>query len=109
MSTMQQLCDLARIPMNDDGQARYPDTEMIRYANAGIGAAYKIRPDLKFGGYATEFVPLTLAGAFPLPEHFMQVLADYICFRCETKNDEAANIGRAAAYMALFEKEVMSL
>lgn len=109
MSTMQQLCDLARIPINDDGQSRYPDTEMLKYGNAGIGATYKIRPDLKFGGYATAFVPLALTDPFPLPEHFLTMIADYICFRCETKNDEAANVGRAAAYMALFEKEVMSL
>lgn len=109
MSTMQDLCDLARIPLNDDGQARYPDTEMLKYANAGIGAVYKLRPDLKFGSYSSEFAPLALGGTFPLPSHYLQVMADYIGFRCETKNDEAANMGRAGAYMEIFEKEVMSL
>lgn len=108
MASMQELFDTARKPLNDADKVRFPDTSMLKDANAGIGAVYKLRPDLRFGSYGTEFTPLTVNDAFPLPEHFLQVIADYIGFRCELIDDEA-NSGRAGTFETIFEREVMSL
>ena len=107
MPTMQELCDRARIPLNDENKDRYLDADLLVYGNTAIRRAYQLRPDLKFGAYATEYSDLALTGAFPLPSYFFQPVADYIAGRMNTVDDEIANGERAVVLMELFEAQVM--
>lgn len=109
MSTMQDLCDLARSSLNDSAKVRFSDTDCLKYANMALAATYKVRPDLKFGSYSTEFTPLVIGGTFPLPVQFEPAIADYVGFRCELRDDDATNVNKSAIYGQLFEKQVMML
>jgi hypothetical protein len=106
---MQTVVDKARIPLNDADKDRYSDADLLGFVNAGIALAYKVRPDLAFGSYGTEFSELALGVTFPLPYQFQQAIADYAAFRAETKDDEAVNGGRAVLMLQLFEKELTVL
>lgn len=107
MPTMQELCDRARIPLNDASKDRYLDADLLGFGNAAIRRAYQLRPDLKFGAYATDYSDLALTGTFPLPSYFLQPVADYIAGRMNTVDDETANGERAVVLMQLFEAQVM--
>lgn len=107
MPTMQELCDRARIPLNDESKDRYLDADLLGFGNAAIRRAYQLRPDLKFGAYSTDYSDLSLTGTFPLPSYFLQPVADYIAGRMNTIDDEASNGERAVVLMQLFEAQVM--
>ena len=103
MATMQSIVDLARKPLNDTAKTRYSDADLLGYANAGIALAYQIRPDLKFGSYASAFAALALGGSFPLPFQHEQTIADYATFRAQTRDGEVENPEAGGAFMALFQ------
>lgn len=105
-TTLQDVLNRARIPLNDDDKVAYPDAELLPFAVAGIQRAIALRPDFRFGQYGTPLGALTLASAFPLPEEHLQTVADYVTFRAETKDDEHINSNRALAFNSLFEKEL---
>ena len=109
MPTMQQVVDAARVPLNDKDKDRVSDTDMLSYANTAIGLAYKLRPDLRYGFYGTDFVPLLIGGTFPLPDHFMATIADYVGFRCELIDDESATSGRAGGFLEVFNSGITTL
>lgn len=47
MSFTAQTCiDKARIPLNDSAKARYPDLELLKHLNSGLGTFALVRPDL---------------------------------------------------------------
>lgn len=105
-TTIQNILDLARIPLNDDAATRYTETKAIKYANEAIAAAYRIRPDLKFGSYGTPFTDLVAVDQFPLPIEFRQAAADYISGRLSLMDEEATANERAAAFMQIFERQL---
>lgn len=104
---MQELCDRARIPLNDEDKARYADSLLLGFANGAIRRAFEVRPDLRLGSYATEYTDLALSAAFPLPARLFQPVADYMTGRANTIDDEEGNAARAAAFMQLFESTLM--
>lgn len=109
--TIQQVLDLARIPLNDAAKARYTDTVLLSYYNSAVMRAYETRPDLKFGSYGTPYTPVALGGlpgTFPMPDRFAQTVADYIGGRAEMKDDESANAARAQALMQMFVAELLA-
>ena len=106
--TMQQIVDLARVPLNDARKVRYSDASLLGYANSAVHRAYEIRPDLAIGSYGTPFAALVLGGTFPLPDRYAQTLADYVGGRAETKDEDAASGGRAELLLKLFERELLS-
>lgn len=108
MSTMQDVLDDARGPLNDAAKIRYPDTTLLRYANAGLHRAYMVRPDLRFGSYTTAVTDKALGDTFPLPEQYRQVIADYVTFRAETPDDEHVNSGRVTVFMQSFSQGLLS-
>lgn len=108
MATMQDVVDRARIPLNDATKVRYTDATLLAFLNAGVSRTYAIRPDLKFGGYATAYTDLALSGVFPFPLRYVQTLADYVVFRAETGDDEHVVSARAAMFLANFDKELKS-
>lgn len=104
--TYQSVCDLARIPLNDSDKARVSDATLLTFANHGILALAKRRPDLFIGNFSS--LPTgesALTDAFPLSAGYVQTLADYCTFRAETIDDEKMNSGRSLAFAQLFGAE----
>lgn len=103
--TLQNVIDWARKSLNDDDKARWPDAEMLVYANDGLNEVWLLRPDLFIGQYTTFAGDGTLAAGATLPidARFSRVLADYLIHRAHLKDDEASENGRAAAYRQFFE------
>ena len=104
--TYQSVVDLARIPLNDVDKTRYSDATLLSFANHGMLAILKRRPDLFIGSYAS--LPdgqKALTDAFPLPVQYVQTLADYVTGRSELTDDEFATSGRAATFAQLFGAE----
>lgn len=100
---MQQIVDLARIPLNDADKARHSDTDLMSFANHALLAAFRTRPDFFIGSY--DSLPngaLALASNFPLPEEYVQMIADYVTARAETVDDEHVNSNRATLFFQLF-------
>lgn len=96
MSTMQEVCNLARTDLNDAttdsaGNAvtpRYPDSDLLKFANDGIARAYAMRSDFNFGNYATPFTDLALTDPFPLSNEYRPAIAAYIVARNQSGDDE---------------------
>lgn len=108
MSTMQDVIDQARIPLNDLAGTRYSNTDLLRYANAGVRRAFQVRPDLRLGNYSTPYTDLAVGGAFPLPDEYLQAIADYVVFRAETKDDEHVISERVTVFMNSFTQGLLS-
>lgn len=107
--TVQQVLDLARLPLNDTLKVRYTDTVLLSFYNAGLLHLYEIRPDLLIGNYGVAIAPAVASGlsaAFPLSDRFALSLGDYIGGRAEMRDEDAASSGRAQALMKLFHDEV---
>ena len=104
--TFQSVVDLARIPLNDADQARYPDSTLLLFLNQGMLQVLKRRPDLFIGQFARPLDGQAgLADSVPLPPEYIQTLADYVTARAEMTDDEHVNSGRAAIFMQLFATE----
>lgn len=109
MATMQNVCDLARVPLNDAAKVRYSDADLLKYANAFVKLAYERRPDLRsLGSWLTPYADLALVGTFPLDERFAQTAADYIGGRAEMKDDENVNSARAQGLIKMALAELTS-
>jgi len=104
--TYQSVVDLARIPLNDSDKTRYPDADLLDYANHGMMVLVKRRPDLFIGSYASlPTGEAALTDSFPLEPEYVQTLADYVTARGEMADDEHVNSGRAELYVKLFGAE----
>ncbi len=100
--TMQNIVDVARLPLNDADKTRYPDATLLAHANQAVLEAFNRRPDLFFDNY--DGIPdlnLTLNSPFPMPLQYAQVVSDYVTARAESVEDEYANPQRAAAFMQM--------
>ena len=100
--SMQSVLDLARLDLNDSEKTRNPDANMLSFANDGIAKALTIRPDLKWGSYATAYTDLSTASDFPLPLEYRPAIANYIVLRCETADDPFAIEQRAMQALKLY-------
>lgn len=104
--TYQSIVNLARIPLNDADKVRYSDAQLLTFANHGMMALSKRRPDLFIGRFAS--LPngeAILTDTLPIAPEYAQVVADWVVARAEFTDDEHANSGRAAAYVDLFGSE----
>ncbi|MEO6147525.1 MAG: DUF6682 family protein, partial [Sulfuriferula sp.] len=84
MSTMQDILDRARQPLNDVDKVRYPDLDLLKYANTGLRMLRLKRPDLFFGQYATQFVDKVLTDTLPIDDEYGPALSDYVTAHAET-------------------------
>lgn len=106
MPTFQEIVDLGRIPLNDTDKVRYSDETLMLFANQGMLALAKRRPDLFLGQF--DSLPdgtSTLTDSLPIEAGYAQLLADYITARSEMTDDEHVNSGRAAMFVQLFGSE----
>jgi hypothetical protein len=105
--TYQTIVDLARIPLNDSGKARYSDEQLLLFANHGMLAAAKRRPDLFIGQFnSLPNGEAVLGNPFELDPAYAEVIADYVVMRAEMMDDEHANSGRALISGKMFNDEM---
>lgn len=104
--TLQQVCDHARLPLNDADKARYADTELLGYANDAVQILRNKRPDLFYGTFTTALTDKALGDNLPLDDTLFSAVCDYVTARAESKNDESVVEQRAAAYFGLFRGQV---
>ena len=105
MAVIQDIMDLARLDLNDLATGtivpRYPQSDLLKYANDGIAKAVRLRPDLNYGNYGTgtgtsqDYTDLTTASTFPLDLLYRPAVAAYIVARAEEGDDEFANQAKA--------------
>jgi hypothetical protein len=100
--TFQQVCDRARIPLNDADKTRYPDADLLSYANDAILILRRARPDLFFGGWTIPASEYGLGDAIPIEETYFPAVCDYVTGRAEFRDDEDAMQQRAGAFLQLF-------
>lgn len=104
--TFQSVLDMARIPLNDEDKVRYSDAQLLVFANHGVLALVKRRPDLFIGRFdALPDGQAALSDTLPVDAEHAQLVADWVVARAEMTDDEHANSGRAAAYINLFGSE----
>lgn len=106
MATFQNVIDSARIDLQDAGKTRYTDAELLAYANDGVQEMFRYRPDFRLGSYATAVPTYVATDTIPVPAQYTMLLMHYLVFRAETRDDEYAVDGRAAAFLGRFEKEL---
>ena len=103
----QYLVNLARVPLNDEDKARYPDSMLLRSANHAIMTLAEHRPDLFIGQYGN--LPdgeAVLTDLVPVPAGYVSTVANYVTGQTQMIDDEHANSGSAAAFMQLVSGEV---
>ncbi|MEO9231625.1 MAG: hypothetical protein ABI216_22105 [Devosia sp.] len=104
--TYQSVVDLARIPLNDDDKARYSDSKLLSFANQGVLAFAKRRPDEFIGQFnSLPTGEALLADLLPVDVGYVQTIADYITARAEMTDDEHADSGRAVLFSNLFSAD----
>lgn len=87
MATIQSVIDLARLDINDSDKVRYPDADLLRYANDGIAKALTMRPDLNYGNYSNAYADLALTADFPLPLEYRSAVATFITAMAQFGDD----------------------
>lgn len=105
--TYQTIVDLARLPLNDEDKVRYSDEQLLMFANHGMLAIMKHRPDMFIGQFGS--MPngeAVLGDSFQLDPGYAQVVADYVTARAEMIDDEHAESGRAQVFASLFSNEI---
>ena len=103
---MQSVVDLARLDLNDADKVRNLDADMLSFANDGLARAYAIRPDMRFGNFASTFSDLALTDNFPLGLEYRKAIADFVVACCETHDDPFALEARAAQAMKIFMNDL---
>lgn len=113
--TIQDCISNARLDLGDattnvvSGAAitpRYPDSDLLKFANDGIATALKIRPDLNFGSYGTTYTDLVTTSSFPLPIEYRAAITSYIVARNQDGDDAFALSERADKQMVQYIKEL---
>jgi hypothetical protein len=101
--TLQEVIDIARVPLHDNAKTRYPDTELLRHCNAAMLYLYDKRPDILIGSYSDQTIipngSRILGDTFPFEEKYVQPIADVISALAQTKDEENADSGRVGQFM----------
>lgn len=106
MATFQTLLDQARLTLQDADKTRYPDAEMVVYANEAMRIYRKLRSDLFFATITTPLVDYLVGDTFPLSPEFEYPLKRYVIAAAQARDDEYAVDGRMSKFLAQFEKDL---
>ncbi len=109
--TVQNAADDARLTLNDAQKVRYPDTELLTYANMAYQLLRRFRPDFFVGNYSNGALPtlLGLTDTFPVDDMYRPAIADFLIARAESKDDEHIVQQRAQAFFQLFGLETFGV
>lgn len=106
--TFQQVCDAARLDLNDADKTRYADADLLKFANDGIRIMFQMRPDLFIGNMAYDFgTDLAIGITVPMSPVYKPMLQDYVVFRASKRDDEHVNDGHTAAGLAWFKERLL--
>ena len=114
-NTVQTVINDARLDLGDaatnvvTGSAitpRYPDADLLEFANAGIAKALTLRPDLKFGSYLTTWTDVVATASFPLPIEYRAAVVSYVVHRAQSGDDAFVNTGKADKGLAAYVREL---
>ena len=114
-NTVQTVIDEARLDLGDastnpiTGSAitpRYPDTDLLRFANAGIAKAIMLRPDLNFGNYLTIWTDVAATASFPLPIEYRAGIVSYVVHRNQSGDDPFAITQKADQGLIRYIREL---
>jgi len=101
---VQTVIDEARLDLGDastnpaTGSAitpRYPDSDLLRFANAGIAIAVTVRPDLYYNNYGTAWIDVAATASFPLPIEYRAAIVSYVVHRNQSGDDPFAITAKA--------------
>lgn len=111
--TTQTAIDLARDTLNDAEKVRWPDAECLKYLKNAVDTLYDMRPDMfHLNDYATVFdsdlLELDTPSNLPIDNRYQRLIADYIIFRCETKDDQSVVTQRAVQSYQFFQHQTLS-
>lgn len=94
--------DARRLLQDQAVPFRYPDADLLEYANQAITAMHRLRPDLMVGGAWQP--PARLTGAQELPAivdtWFFSALVSYIVGMAESRDDQFADGSRALVFVS---------
>lgn len=102
MATIQSILDLARLDINDAGKVRYPDSDLLKYANDGIAKALTMRPDLNWGNYSNAYADLAVTADFPLPLEYRDAIAAFVTAKAQFGDDPFVIEQRAIQGLKMF-------
>ena len=101
-TTVQEIINKARVPLNDDSKLRWPDAELLNYYNDALKVLRVRRPDLFFGTYSTPVDDQSVGDAVPIEGQYHPALCDYVTARAMFKDSEEAAQGAATSFYTLF-------
>lgn len=93
--TVGEVLTSAAATLNDAGNVRYTQPEQIGFVVDALNMAKNMRPDLFLGRLHLSFGSLTTTSELPIDEQFFRPIVDYVIARCETKDAEHVESGRA--------------
>lgn len=96
MATVQDVIDLARRAVNDDGKVRYTDADGLKYFRTAFDEYRRRRPDLFIATLGKPAPALELSTAIDLDPMHHQVLADAVAARWLLREDEVQGEGTKA-------------
>lgn len=98
---VSELLSRARLPLNDAAKTRYPDADLLLYAQEGIRLVRRLRPDTFITSLTDDpAAGLTTASTVPVSFEHFQALADYISARAQDRDDELTG-EKAAQWLTL--------
>lgn len=115
---VQDICDAARAPLNDNAKDRWPDQDtvdpatnntkvgLLTYVQEAILMLRQKRPDLFIGQFDNLPQVVALTDAFPLPNEYAPIVARAVTFSAEIRDDEFSNSERAAMMQKMLELEL---
>lgn len=104
MTTLQNIVDEARIPLNDDDKVTWSDDDLFKNLRHGLRMLKSRRADLYFGLASNVLDSLVIGSTYPLEDQTIPALTDYVTARAQFKDDEAAVKGAASAFYKLFQE-----
>lgn len=103
--TLQDVVDLARLPLEDADKETWTDLVLLLYARSALQLLRDRRADLFFGQYESEpdLAALALGDDFPLEGAYLQPVADYVTARASSHDEEHVVSQRAPQFFNLFQ------
>ena len=99
---VQQVIDMARIPLNDVDKDRNTDETLLVYFNNAVLICRQKRPDLFLGVLSTEQTPLLATDLVPVNSMYVPIFSNYVSGMAETIDDEHIDNSRAGAFIQSF-------
>lgn len=110
MALFSDIISQARVLLQDSvAPYRYTDAELLVGANDCIKMIRKLRPDVFYGTFKTAIADYALTDTFPIGEEYKVAVRDYVVAHGQLRDSEDVSTSRAASFMAMFEKGLVTL